>query len=194
MAGWPRASARRCSKAASTTVDSGQLLDRLVHGLLHAARRRPAVVRAVDPRRRCARTTRSASKAAARRARSARPAAIIERRSSTRWRARRQPCSTCRRRPRKSGAPSSAPATLAAEIGRAAMYEFDYQQRDQRRRRRDMPRRPRTTPSSSRAGMTLIPTLKQRLAKPSRPGRSRRASPSLKGIKGEGDGRRRSAR
>ena len=50
MAASPRASARRCWRTRFTT-EAGQLADRLVHGLHHAARRRPAVVQAVAHRR-----------------------------------------------------------------------------------------------------------------------------------------------
>ena len=50
----------------------GPARHRLVHGLLHAARRRLAVVHSSPPTSRCARTIRSASRAAARPARSAR--------------------------------------------------------------------------------------------------------------------------
>ena len=53
--------------------DGGQLLVGLVHGLLHAARRRRAGDARSRPSRCRARTTRWASRAAARRARSPRP-------------------------------------------------------------------------------------------------------------------------
>ena len=45
MARWRRAAARRCWSTAPTTPDSGQMVAGILHGLRHAARRRPAVVR-----------------------------------------------------------------------------------------------------------------------------------------------------
>ena len=45
MARWRRAAARRCSSTRPTIPNSGQMVAGIVHGLRHAARRRPAVVR-----------------------------------------------------------------------------------------------------------------------------------------------------
>jgi aerobic carbon-monoxide dehydrogenase large subunit len=81
-------------------AESGQLADRLLHGLLHAARRQPAVLHGSASPRPPARRIRWASRAAAKPAPSPRPGGHQRhhRRASAscRW--------TCRPRPRRSGA------------------------------------------------------------------------------------------
>ena len=95
MARSRKASARRCSSTRPTTPQSGQLDRRLVDGLRAAARRRSAALRRSASTRRAARPTRSASRAAAKRARS--PAS------------RRSPTRSSTRSPRSASPISPAP-------------------------------------------------------------------------------------
>ena len=77
MAASRRASARRCWRTASMTIRAGQLLTGSLHGLLHAAGRRSAELQGRRRTRPCARTIRWARRASAKSAPSARTPAVI---------------------------------------------------------------------------------------------------------------------
>ena len=167
MAASPRASARRCSKARSTTRTASSV--RLVHGLHHAARRRPAVVQGRHDRRPSARPIRSASRAAARRARSRRRP-----RSSTRspTRSAREDIAMPATPPGGVGGDPARPRQPqggAADIrglGDDSMYELQLSPPEPVCGRRPTCSARLEDAKLLAGGQTLLPTMKQRLASP----------------------------
>ena len=149
--------------------ETGQLTDRLAHGLRHAARRRPAELRG-RPFLRHPLHPQPARGEGLRRGRRHRLAAGAGQRRARRAqhrRVRRSPTSTCRSRP-----PGSGRRWTAAQLRRRAMYAFEFV-------------RPTTVEEAVAAlaaeeaqalggGQTLIPTLKQRLASPGDAGQPHR--------------------
>ena len=180
MAGWPRGSARRCSKAASTTRRPGQLLTGSYNDY--------AMPRADDLPSFALSThvtlcthnplgVKGCGEAGAIGAPAAITNAIVDALKPLGVRHRRHAGDA-----RKSCGALIHQHQHAARrgIGRGPMYEFNYH-------------KPTSLDDAANllgadeeaklvaGGMTLIPTLKLRLAKPSRSGRSRPRSPSLQG-------------
>ena len=195
MAASPRASARRCSKAASTTRER-PAPHRLLHGLLHAAGRRSADLRASPTNTTLCTHNPLGVKGCGEAGAIGAPAARDERGRRCAGAARRRGTSTCRRRPSGCGARSSQHSAASAqrELGRANACTIstitarralaDAAKPPRRRRGRQAGRRrhdPDPDPEAASGASPPTSSISARIAE-------------LKGIKRRGRRRRRSAR